>query len=84
MDYTQLDFDTWMEIGLQRGFVGPPVCYTHDGLPTTKAEDNVFSAGEIDDICIHIIRPYRDMAEREAVEENHTPTISRNPFRTAT
>lgn len=84
MDYTQLDFDTWLEIGLHRGFVGPPVCYIHDGLPTTPDEDQVFESGDYDDICIHIMRPYRDMGERESIEANHQATNTRNPFRTAT
>jgi len=83
VDYAQIDFDTWMEIGLQRKFVGPPVCYTHDGLPTTEEEDAAMYENG-DDICIHIIRPYRDTAEREAIEKNHAPTSWRNPFGTAT
>lgn len=79
MDYSKIDFDTWMEIGLRQGFVGPPVCISHDGLPTTAEEDELIDE---EDICIHVIRPYRSVEERLAVETNHAPTMYRNPLYT--
>lgn len=78
MDLSTIDFDTWMELGLRRGFVGPPICYTHDGVPTTAQEDTLMGEGE--DPCIHVIRPYRSEEERNNVEANHAPTIWRNPL----
>ena len=42
MDIMQLDFDQWLEIGVRSGWVSPPVCYTHDGLPTSVTEDAEF------------------------------------------
>jgi hypothetical protein len=80
MDLSRISFDAWMELGLQRGFVGPPICYTHDGLPTTPEEDEMFNSG--DEPCIHIIRPYESEQQKKAVEENHAPTLWRNPFAT--
>jgi hypothetical protein len=80
MDLSKIDFDTWMEIGLQRGFVGPPVCATHDGIPYTLEEEQQFDEG--DDICVHVIRPYRSEEEKKNVEENHPPTLWRNPLHT--
>jgi hypothetical protein len=41
----ELDFDQWLEIGVRSGWVSPPVCYTHDGLPTSVTEDAEFEDG---------------------------------------
>lgn len=78
MDYTQISFDIWLEIGLRQGFMTPPICYTHDGLPTTPEEDETFEEG--DDPCIHIMRLYASPEEKAGVEENHSPTKWRNPL----
>ena len=78
MDLSKIDFDHWMEIGLSRGFVGPPICSTHDGIPYTPDEEQDFENG--DDPCVHVIRPYRSHWEREQVEQNHPPSVFRNPL----
>jgi hypothetical protein len=67
----ELDFETWLEIGYENGWVGAPICYTHDGLPTTEEEDAEF---EEHDPCINILRLYADEAEKRGVEENHSPS----------
>lgn len=67
-----------MELGIMRGFVTAPICYTHDGLPTTANEDEEWDDGG--DPCIHILRLFRDEEERLEVEENHSPSVWRNPF----
>lgn len=77
---TDLSFDDWLEMGIRKGFTSPPVCYTHDAVPTTAVEDNLMEDG--DDPCIFVMRPYQDTAEREEVEANHAPSQWRNPFRT--
>jgi len=74
----ELSFDEWMEIGLRQGWTTPPLCYTHDGLPTTPNEDQAFEDG--DDICIRIMRLYANPQEKADCEENHSPTAWRNPF----
>ena len=51
MDIMELDFDQWLEIGVRSGWVSPPVCYTHDGLPTSVTEDAEFEDGS--DPCVH-------------------------------
>lgn len=79
MDLSKIDFDSWMELGLQRGFVGPPVCFIHDGVPMTPEEEAELD--EHGEVCVHVIRPYRSVEEREQVEANHFPTIFRNPLR---
>ena len=70
---TQMDVYQWMAYGLARGFVGPDVCITHDGLPTSEAEDEAEEeTGEGD--CIHILRLYPDAESKTAIELNHSPS----------
>lgn len=71
------DFDSWVAEGIENGWVGPPVCYTHDGVPTSSNED---VALEDDDICMFIMRCYSSPEERKFVEANHSPTIWRNRY----
>lgn len=68
------DFEAWLETGYRNGWVGPPVCETHDGLPLTASEEEEFSEG---DPCIHILRLYDSTEEKTAVEENHAPSVWR-------
>ncbi len=70
-----LDFDSWLKLGLENHWVGPPVCSTHDGLPSTEDEDNAWDEG--DDPCIHILRLYVDDLEAMLVEQNHSPSVWR-------
>ena len=64
-------FESWLQTGYENGWVGAPICYTHDGLPTTEEEDAEF---EESDPCIHILRLYYDEDEKRGVEENHSPS----------
>jgi hypothetical protein len=75
MDWHTISFDLWMEIGVRNGFCGAPICYTHDGLPTTASEDE--SWGDDDDPCIHIVRMYENADVRQEVEANHSPSVWR-------
>jgi len=72
-----MNFDEWMAYGLEHSFCGPPVCITHDGEPMTDAEYAEFDEGH--DPCIHMIRPYHDVAERLMVESAHSASIWRRP-----
>jgi len=81
MDLGNLDFDIWMSLGIEKGWVGPPICLTHDGLPTTPDEDEQMEQGE--EVCVHIIRPYRDLTEKADIEENHSPSVWRNRYQPA-
>jgi hypothetical protein len=78
MTLEELTFDDWLKAGIQHNFIGAPVCYTHDGLPTSEDEDEEFSEG---DPCIHILRLYESSEKKTAIEDNHSPSIWRNPFR---
>lgn len=66
-----MSFDDWLAYGFRQGWCGAPICYTHDGLPTTEAEDAEFE--ELDP-CVHIVRLYVDEQEKRDVEANHSPS----------
>ena len=68
-------FDEWLQEGLDLNFCGPAICYPHDGLPLTEAEDEQFSEGS--DPCLHILRLYESPEMKKAVEENHSPSVWR-------
>ena len=72
-----MDFDHWLKYGIEQGFCGPPVCSTHDGIPTSGAEDE---AWEEHDPCVHVIRPYESPEHKAAVEENHSPSNWRDTW----
>lgn len=69
-----MTFDEWLRAGMESGWCGPAVCQTHDGTPTTEAEDEEF---EESDPCLHILRLYPDDITRKAVERNHSPSVWR-------
>ncbi len=74
-----MNFDEWLEIGIKNNWTGPPVCYTHDGLPTTREEDEEWEDGEP---CIHIVRLYENLDKKLYVEDNHPPSKWRNQWLT--
>ena len=73
-----MKFDEWIAAGIDGGWCGPPVCSTHDGIPSSAGEDELFDDG--DDICIHIIRLYENDHVRDSVQQNHSPSIWRKKF----
>ena len=73
-----LSYDEWMTYGIKKGWCGPPVCYTHDGLPMSEQEDVEFGEGQ--DPCIHIVRMYEDIDMKKEIESNHSPTQWRNSY----
>lgn len=75
MGEIEMKMDEWLEYGIKRSWCGPPICMTHDGVPTTEDEDNAWDEGE--DPCIHIVRMYHDELERLLVEQNHSPSVWR-------
>ncbi|MBF4194614.1 hypothetical protein MHAEM_21351 [Mycolicibacterium phlei] len=58
-------------MGYEAGFIGPPVCATHDGLPMSEDEY------EDDESCVHILRLYDDADVKAAVEADHPPSVWR-------
>lgn len=71
----EISFDEWIEEGYIRGWIGPPVCDTHDGTPISETEFAEFEEGG--DPCIHVIRLYEDAETKQKVEESHSPSIWR-------
>ena len=71
----ELSFHDWLEQGYSRGWIGPPICDTHDGTPISSSEFAQFEDGG--DPCIHIIRLYEDAETKEAVERDHSPSVWR-------
>jgi hypothetical protein len=68
----EIDWHEWVKLGIDKGWIGPPCCYSHDALPTTAEEDDEFFEGG--DPCIHILRLYDNEEHRALVEENHSPS----------
>lgn len=68
----EMDQTTWLRYGWEKGWAGPPICYTHDGLPMSNDELEDWDNGE--DICISIIRLYDDQKHRLAVENIDSAT----------
>lgn len=75
MDVT---FDEWITYGIEKGWCGPPVCYTHDGLPMSEQEFAEFDEGQ--DPCTHIVRMYEDIEMKKSIEDNHSPSNWRNSY----
>jgi len=78
MRLRKMNYFDWLQYGMDAGWCGPAVCYTHDGLPETPDEEEQWLNG--DDPCIHIIRLYEDDITRRQVEENHSPSVWRKPY----
>jgi len=73
-----LTFDEWISYGIEKGWCGPPVCYTHDGLPMSEQEYSEFDEGQ--DPCTHVVRMYEDIDMKKSIEENHSPSQWRNSY----
>ena len=73
-----LTFDEWITYGIEKGWCGPPVCYTHDGLPMSEQEYAEFDEGQ--DPCTHVVRMYEDIDMKKSIEENHSPSQWRNSY----
>ena len=73
-----LTFDEWIAYGLEKGWCGPPVCYTHDGLPMSEQEMQDFDDGS--DPCMHVVRMYEDIVMKDEIEDNHSPSKWRNSY----
>lgn len=73
-----MSYEEWIQMGMDQGWCGPPVCHTHDGLPITEEEEiQLYDDG--DDICIHIVRMYESHEIQVGVEENHSASVWRKP-----
>lgn len=64
-------FEKWAKYGWLKGWCSPPMCATHDGLPTSYQEEEQMFDG--DDICIHIIRLYDDAQHASEIVDANSP-----------
>lgn len=69
MSNKEMGYDDWIRYGLEKGYCGPPVCETHDGLPMSAQEEQDFYDGT--DPCIPIVRLMEDKQHQQEVAENH-------------
>lgn len=72
-----MTFDEWIAYGITQGWCGPPVCYTHDGLPTSEAEQEDLWENEL---CVSVMRIYENAEQKQAVEADHSPSQWRNHY----
>ena len=70
-----MNFDEWIKIGYDLGYCTPPVCATHDGIPSTATEDEQWDQG--DEMCIHVVRVHNTIEEKKSVEANYSPAVWR-------
>lgn len=71
----QMDFDSWARIGYEAGWCSPPVCFIHDGVPMTAAEDEDVTEGN--DPCVHVVRLYESADQKKGCEANSPAAIWR-------
>jgi hypothetical protein len=64
----RFEFRDWLLEGYRNGWIGAPVCHTHDGLPVADEDKE----------CVHVIRLYEDETIKRGVETNHLPSQWRN------
>lgn len=57
-DRIVLDFNDWLRLGVEAGWVSPDYCITHDGTPLTVDEEERADTDEygLDDACLHGLR----------------------------
>jgi hypothetical protein len=70
-----MNFDEWIKMGYDMGYCTPPVCATHDGIPSTATEDEQWDQG--DEACIHVVRVHNTIEEKKSVEANYSPAVWR-------
>jgi hypothetical protein len=63
-----MTFDDWLAIGREHGFCSSSACSTHDGIPMSDRELDMWDDG--DDPCIHVLRLYEDEKTMTEVEKN--------------
>jgi hypothetical protein len=55
VDLDKLQFWTWLEMGINKGWVTEPFCNTHDGDPyMTQEEEKEWEDGG--DPCLHVVK----------------------------
>jgi hypothetical protein len=73
-----LTFGEWIKTGIENNWCGAPVCSTHDGIPMSNKEEEMWDEGS--DPCVHVVRMYEDLETKIEVEEAHSPSKWRNHY----
>ena len=50
----ELDFEAWLQYGVDNGYCSEQFCSTHDAPPTHPSEDKEWEKGG--DPCLHVVR----------------------------
>ena len=53
-----MSLEHWLKYGIDAGFCSEAVCESHQGLPTSEEEMDMWDAGE--DPCVVGVRIYRE------------------------
>ncbi len=40
-----IEFNNWLDTGINKGWISKPVCATHEGLPATPEEEEEWDQG---------------------------------------
>lgn len=51
---TEPDFSAWLAVGIDQGWVTPPFCVAHDGVPYT--EEELREDEDMCDVCAFAVR----------------------------
>lgn len=49
-----MQLDDWLQIGIDKGWISQPFCYTHDGDPYMTEEEKEWEDGG--DPCSHVVK----------------------------
>lgn len=49
-----MTYEEWLTYGIEQGYCSKPVCNTHEGLPSTPEEDDMWEDGW--DPCVFAVR----------------------------
>jgi hypothetical protein len=49
-----MDFNEWLDYGIEHGYCSPQFCSTHDAAPMTDSEEKAWEEGF--DPCMHVVR----------------------------
>ena len=64
------EFWIWLNSGIDRGWVSKISCYVHDGAKLSDEEEEIVDReGDLDAICVPIVRIWGDSARTDADAE---------------
>jgi len=70
-----MDFAQWLEYGINNKWCTKSVCETHNGLPTSAQEDELWEQGE--DPCIHVVRLVESPELWDEITKNYPENYSK-------